>query len=336
MMSRRCKVKVSFRGNDISEYIESFTYSDNTDFTDDISVVLSDKDRFWSNKFFPETGDILTAEIQVCNWNKTGDNRSIKLGSFEVDNINYSVTKLTLNAVAVPIFSSIRDEKNYKTWENVKLSVIAKDIAKKADLSLVYEIDYDPEYDKSEQSNESDLSFLEKLCKGEGMAIKISGKQLVIFDEAKYDTLPPVITLEVGKSYFYGYPTFKRNAKNIYSGCEIKYFDSKTDKTYTGIFNAPNMEKVKKILKLQEKFNSETDTIDYNKKAKARLREQNKKEYTASVKLKGDVIYFAGTNVELKGFYKFDGKYNIQSCNHSISRSGYIVSLNLRKCLEGY
>ena len=103
MMSRRCKVKVSFRENDISEYIESFTYSDNTDFTDDISVVLSDKDRFWSNKFFPETGDILTAEIQVCNWNKTGDNRSIKLGSFEVDNINYSVTKLTLNAVAVPI-----------------------------------------------------------------------------------------------------------------------------------------------------------------------------------------------------------------------------------------
>ena len=336
MMSRRCKVKVSFRGNDISEYIESFTYSDNTDFTDDISVVLSDKDRFWSNKFFPETGDILTAEIQVCNWNKTGDNRSIKLGSFEVDNINYSVTKLTLNAVAVPIFSSIRDEKNYKTWENVKLSVIAKDIAKKADLSLVYESDDDPKYDKSEQSNESDLSFLEKLCKGEGMAIKISGKQLVIFDEAKYDTLPSVATLEIGKSYFYGYPSFKRNAKNIYSGCEIKYFDSKTDKTYTGIFNAPNMEKVKKILKLQEKFNSETDTIDYNKKAKARLREQNKKEYTASVKLKGDVIYFAGTNVELKGFYKFDGKYNIQSCNHSISRSGYIVSLNLRKCLEGY
>ncbi len=131
MMSRRCKVKVNFRGADISEYVESFTYSDNTDFTDDVSVVLSDKDRFWSNKFFPETGDILTAEISVCNWNKANDNRSIKLGSFEIDDINYSVTKLTLNAVAVPIFSSIRDEKNYKTWENVKLSVIANDIAKR-------------------------------------------------------------------------------------------------------------------------------------------------------------------------------------------------------------
>ena len=121
MMSRRCEVKVNFRGTDISEYVESFTYSDNTDFTDDVSVVLSDKERFWSNKFFPETGDILTAAILVYNWNKANDNRSIKLGSFEIDNINYNVTKLTLNAVAVPIFSSIRDEKNYKTWENVKL-----------------------------------------------------------------------------------------------------------------------------------------------------------------------------------------------------------------------
>lgn len=336
MMSRRCKVKVNFRGVDISEYVESFTYSDNTDFTDDVSIVLSDKDRFWSNKFFPETGDILTAEILVYNWNKTNDNRSVKLGSFEVDDISYSVTKLTLNAVAVPIFSNIRDEKKYKTWENVKLSMIAKDIAKKAGLSLVFESKVDPKYDKEEQSNESDLSYLEKLCKAEGMAIKISGKQLIIFDEAKYDTLPPVITLAVEESYFYGYPTFKRNAKNIYSGCEIKYFDSKTDKTYTGVFNAPNMGKVKKILRLQEKFNSETDTIDYNRKAKARLREQNKNEWTASVKLKGDVIYFAGTNVNLQGFYKFDGKYNITTCSHSISKSGYVVSLSLRKCLEGY
>ncbi len=336
MISRRCKVKIYFRGVDISEYVESFTYSDNIDFTDDISLTLSDKDRFWSNKFFPETGDVLTAEIQVINWNKTYDNRSIKLGSFEIDSINYSVTKLTLNAVAVPIFSNIRDEKNYKTWENVKLSVIAGDIAKKAGLSLVFESNINPDYDKSEQSGEADLAYLEKLCKAEGLAVKISGKQLVIFDEAKYDTFEPIVTLEAGKSYFYGYPSFKRNAKNIYSGCEIKYFDSKTDKTYTGIFNAPNMKGVNKILKLQEKFNSESDTIDYNRKAKARLREQNKKEWTASVKLKGDIIYFAGTNVMLKGFYKFDGKYNISTCSHSISRSGYIVSLDLRKCLEEY
>ncbi len=336
MIARRCMVRINFRGVDISEYVESFTYSDNTDFTDDVSVVLSDRDRFWSDKFFPETGDILTAEIQVVNWNNEGDNRSIKLGSFEVDSISYSVTKLTVSAVAVPVFSSIRDEKNYKTWENVKLSVIAGDIAKKADLSLIFESDTDPEYDKSEQNNESDLSYLEKLCTAEGLAIKISGRKLVVFNEEKYDTFEPAVFLEAGKSYFYGYPSFKRSAKNIYSGCEIKYFDSKTDNVYTGIFNAPDMENLNKILKLQEKFNSETDTIYYNRKAKARLREQNKKEWTASVKLKGDIIYFAGTNVNLKGFYKFDGKYNITTCKHSISRSGYVVTLDLRKCLEGY
>ena len=214
-MSRRARVKVTFRGIDISKYIESFTYSDNTDFTDDISLTISDRDRFWSNKFFPETGDVITASIYVKNWNKENDERIISFGSFEVDNINYNVTKLTLNAVAIPIFSKIRDEKNYKTWEKVKLSVIAGDIAKKGNLKLVYDSKINPKYDKEEQQNETDLAYLENLCKSEGLDIKITGNQLVIFDEAKYDAQPSYITIENGKSFLYGYPSFKRNAKRI-------------------------------------------------------------------------------------------------------------------------
>lgn len=337
MLARRARPKIFFKGKDISEFVESFTYTDNTDFTDDVSIVISDRDRFWSNNFFPETGDYIIAEIWLKHWNKENDNRTIKLGTFEIDNLSYNVTKLTINAVAIPIFSSIRDEKKYKTREKIKLSEIAKEIAKTGGLNLVYESDIDPKYESEEQQNEADLYYLEKLCKDEGLAIKITGKQLIIFSEEKYDSLPSVLTLEVSKDFFYGYPTFNRNAKNIYGACEIKFFDSKTDKTYTGTFKAPNMSKNQKTLKLQEKFNSSTDKdINYNRKAKAKLREQNKNEYTVSIKVKGDIIYFAGTNITLKGFYKFDGKYNITTCSHSISRSGYVVDLNCRRCLEGY
>ena len=70
-------MKVLFRNIDISKYIESFTYSDNTDFTDDISISVSDRDRFWSNDFFPETGDIITAEIYL--WTGFSEERLVLL-----------------------------------------------------------------------------------------------------------------------------------------------------------------------------------------------------------------------------------------------------------------
>lgn len=337
MLARRARAKIWFKGKDISEFVESFTYSDNTDFTDDVSVTISDRDRFWANNFFPETGDYIIVEIWLKHWNKENDNRTIKLGTFEIDNINYNVTNLTINAVAIPIFSNIRDEKKYKTREKIKLSAIAKEIAKTGGLTLVYESDINPTYDSTEQQNEADLYYLEKLCKNEGLALKITGKQLIVFSEEKYDKLPAVKTLEVGKDFFYGYPNFSRNAKNIYGACEIKFFDSKTDKVYTGKFTAPNQTKNGKTLRLQEKFNSKTDKdINYNQKAKIKLRAQNKNEFTVNIKLKGDIVYFAGTNVMLKGFYKFDGKYNITTCSHTINRSGYVVTLNCRRCLEGY
>lgn len=87
-----------------------------------------------------------------------------------------------------------------------------------------------------------------------------------------------MLTIENGLTYIYGYPSFKRNAKNIYTGCEISYFDSKTDKTYKGSFIAPNSPNTGHILRLKENFNSEKDDINLDRKAKSRLREQNKNE----------------------------------------------------------
>ncbi len=90
------------------------------------------------------------------------------------------------------------------------------------------------------------------------------------------------------------------------------------------------------MLKLRENFNSESDDINLDRKAKARLREQNKKEWTASCSLVGEIIYFAGTNINFEGWYKFDGKYHLETVTHNISNSGYAIDLSCRRCLEGY
>lgn len=68
------------------------------------------------------------------------------------------------------------------------------------------------------------------------MCLKVTDSQLIIFDESKYDTLEPLLIIKRGSSNTIGVPKFKRNAKNIYTSCEITYFDSKTDKTYKGFF----------------------------------------------------------------------------------------------------
>ena len=122
---------------------------------------------------------------------------------------------------------------------------------------MVYETDINPFYDKQDQNDKSDIEFLEQLCKSDGLCLKITDSQLIIFEESKYDALESIATIERCKSYIIGTPNFKRNAKNIYTACEINYFDSKTKQNYKGYFKAPNVGNVGHTLKINEKFNSE-------------------------------------------------------------------------------
>lgn len=333
--ARRVRSKVAFNGRDVSEHVMDFTYTDNADKTDDVSVTLSDKEERWASIWFPETGDTLDCGLELYDWNSANDNRSIDYGAFEIDNVGFADT-VTMNGVAVPITSNPRSEKKTKAWKQMPLSGIASDISGNAGLTLVYDTDIDPFYDQSDQNDKSDLDFLEELCKSDGLCMKVSDGQLIVFEESKYDEMPAAMTIKRGSTDIIGKPKFQRNAKNIYDACEISYFDSKTDKTYEGYFKAPTVGNVGHTLKLRENFNSESDDINLDRKAKARLREQNKNEWTCDMTVKGDITYFSGINVELVGWHKFDGKYHITTCTHKNGSSGYTVSLNMRRCLEGY
>ena len=332
--ARRAKAKIHYRGRDISNDIMDFSYTDNNDQTDDVSIMLSDRDERWLGDCFPETGETLNVSIEVFDWNAPGDDRTISLGTFEIDDVGFSDT-VSIKAVAIPITSSVRSEKKNRTWKRISLSGIAGDISGNAGLTLVYETDVDPFYDNADQNDKSDLEFLEELCKSDGLCMKVTDSQLIVFEESKYEAKPAVTTIIKGSTDIIGYPRFNRNAKNIYKACEIAYFDPKTDETYIGYFEAPNTSSVGHTLKLRESYNSESDDRNLDRKAKARLREKNKYEWVCDINLKGDIIYFAGINVEYEGWGRFDGKYHIASVTHSIS-NGYTVSLETRRCLEGY
>ena len=333
--ARRVKSEISFNGRDISDFVMDFTYTDNSDKTDDVSVKLSDREELWASEWFPETGDTLNCTLKVFDWNSEGDNRSAPYGEFEIDNVEFADV-VTVNAVAVPITESGRSEKKTKAWKKIALSSIASDIAGNAGVSLLYDTDVDPFYDQQDQNDKSDLDFLEECCKSDGLCMKVTDGQLIVFEESKYDEEPAMFTIRRGSTDIIGKPKFKRNAKNIYTACEISYFDSKTDAKYVGFFEAPDVGNVGHTLTLRENFNGESDDINLDRKAKARLREQNKNEWTADVTLKGDILYNAGINCDVIGWHKFDGKYHVVTCTHKNGGSGYTVSLSLRRCLEGY
>lgn len=338
MDARRVIPKVRFKGVNISDIVNSITYNDTEDLTDDISITVVDPARIFADNLFPSVGDALSVGLKIVNHPSEGKNDYISLGRFEVDDFSQQQT-FTINAVSVPITGSARSEKKYRTWENTKLSLILKDIAVNAGLGYIYDCEYNPKYDKQEQSNESDLEFLSKLAKDDGMAIKISCGKLVIFDKARYDSMPPVAKIIRGQTNLTGEPSFKCSAKDIYSSCEITFTDNSTKSkknTHSGSFAAPSPLGVNRVLRIRESYNSKEDDINFKRKAKSALREQNENQWTASVELVGSCYYYAGTNIELCGFNKWDGKYHITQAKHSVSSSGFTTSLSLRRCLEGY
>ena len=55
MQARRSKIKILYNGRDVSRYVINFSYTDNYDQTDDISITLYDREKHWvivPNTFF--------------------------------------------------------------------------------------------------------------------------------------------------------------------------------------------------------------------------------------------------------------------------------------------
>lgn len=333
MKARRVIPYVYFNDTNISHLISGLTYTDTEDITDDVSIsIVRNRNLF---DMWPNIGDRITAGADMLNFPVEGKNDYKRIGSFEIDEFSQDENYFKITGVAVPISKSVRAEKKYRTWENIHLSGILGDIAATAGLGALYDSGYDPLFDKQEQSNQSDLEFLSARAKDAGLALKITDGKLVLFDEEQYDAADAVSEIVKGSSLLLREPSFKKSAKNLYSSCEITFTDSKTDNTYSGSFEAPEGLGVNRVLRLRESYNSENDDMNFKRKARHKLREQNKGQQTAEVEVIGNFYYYAGTNIMLRGFGNWDGKYHITEAEHRIGET-FTTRLSLRMCLNGY
>jgi len=318
---------------DLSDYLISFSYEDNSDNkADDLQVVVEDKKGLWRGSWYPSKGARLVGSLITQDWKEVGATQTLPLGSFEIDEISYTGPPdvVTLKAVSIPVHSSLVDEDKIRAWEETALSVIAGDIANEAQLELMFDSDFDPEYDRIEQSEEPDLPFLQRLCDQAGLSLKVSSDKIIIFDSAKYEEMPSVAVIVKGESDIISYE-FTSATRNIYSAARIEYQPSLWEDPIEYTYTPPSAPETGKTLFINERASS---LAEAEKIAKLRLRKINANENRANITLIGNQLLVAGVNVTLSGFGNFDGKYFIETAVHS--GPNYETKLNIRKTLGAY
>lgn len=338
MQARRAVLKLTYNGTDITEDItedlSTATWTDKADAgADELSVTLHNAHGRWSGDWFPAKGAKLSAEIEVIGWGGDGYRASLPCGTFEIDEIELSGgssgSKATIKAISAPVSSASRGEAKTRAWQDVALSEIAADAAKNAGLSLVFELEDDPHYEREDQSHETDLSFLLGLCRDAGCALKVTHDKLVVFSRESREAADAVLTITPAMCEMW---RFKSKSSKVYKSARVEYHDPETDEDYEYETDAEladlSGEDINgRTLVIESRVKSEGEA---ERLAKNALADANRSEVTGSFSTMGDVRLVAGVNVMLEGFGRFDGRYAIESASHTIG-SKYSVSVNITR-----
>ncbi len=268
------------------------------------------------------------------NWQDTGKEAVLDCGTFELDSVQLSGPPLkgTLKGTSIPYTSTLRMQKKSRNWEKITLKAIAQQIAKEAGLKLLYDSPDNPEYDKKEQVQQSDIRFLQDLCHAEGKALKVTKLSVVIFDKEDYDKKPVVKTIQYGNSDIISFRLSTKLTDAAYTSCHVSYTNTEKKQTIEYTYTPDSSVGTGQVLEVNERV---ANTEEARRLAMKRLREKNAQEFTGSFTMVGDVQLVAGIVVKLKGFQDFDKKYRVKSAKHNLT-GGYTTDIELVQILEGY
>ena len=335
MKARRISIKCRYDDTDISQDIAAFFKSFSvrevlSGEADSAEITLQDREELWQGDWLPDRGAMMEITLHAEDWEAEGDIRELPLGKFEVDEITNSgpPNEAKIKLISIPNASDLRGIEKTRAWEKVKLSQITKDVADGAKMESYFDAENDPVLERAEQSEQTDLSFLQKLCKDAGLALKVSDKKIVVFDIAKYEKADPAIKITKQDVISFNCRT---TIHNIYKACHVKYKHSQKDELIEYTFTDPNR-KTGQTLQINEKVSSVEEA---EKLAKKKLHEKNLEETAVSLTMMGNFALLASNTVELSGFHKYDGKYLIKQSTHDIG-SGYTTKIELRRVIDGY
>lgn len=277
-------------------------------------------------------------------------------GLFEVDDIKASGPASTVTIKGLSLgYNGIRKTENDESWENTSLKKIATKIASKYELGTLFDFEYDQYYDRVEQSKQTDIALLKKLCQECGYSLKIANNQIVIYDQRKYEDLQEVASFTFGDGTYTKWSLSTGEGQVEYDLCEVSYTNPSTGKVIKGTAytdeykeklekeaeakksskkktSTATEDEVEKLIVTNQKVNSITEATELAEKL---LKLANKFEREATITTKGNPLLCAGMTVRLYKFGYWSGKYLISKAKHDVSpSSGYTTTITLRKVDE--
>lgn len=331
MKTRRTKVTLSGGAENINETWTSFTYTDPAEGeADSISVEVFDRENANLEKALPDLGAEMTAKIETQDWGNAPGGGTLDCGKFIVDDFSFSgwPTKGTVSAVSSPADSSFRETEHTKTWKNVTVQEIGKEVSASAGIALEWDAGTNPTIKVLEQTEETDCSFFEELCDTYGLMMKIYASKLVVYDREAYKKkeAAATITLHDVESW-----DWKKKLAHTYTGGTY---------TYTISIKKAKDKKVKVTVgqgpRWLHKSGKADSKADAELKIKAALNKANHGATTMNCTMMGRTDLVATMCVNMEGFGKLSGKYYIDKVEQSVdASSGYTTSLEMSKCEEG-
>lgn len=369
--ARRASVQISIAGKDVSRdlapYLISFTYNDkSSEQVDDINLTLEDRDDLFIADWLPNTGETIECKIICQNWYKPGDKLTLDCGKFEIDEVTPGGPPSQIEIKAVSMLNAnLRRELHNKVWESVSFEEVCLSIAQSNAMDLVFDAG-DINIDRVDQSEQSDLAFLAKLCEDYGCKLKINDNTLFIYDEEIYEAKD--IALVINRFEISKYK-FNLQAHDVYKDCKVIYFDPGKKKThkaqvkhnqiykYNPEFNKQRNKKTKtgKLKKPYSTFTypgqaningggktltiraRATSQAEAERLARAALRKKNQGEWVIDFSVMGNPNAMAGLIIEVEEIGKFEGIYMLDETNHVINKSGgYETTMKAHRVLGSW
>jgi len=332
---RSARLEITYDSADISAaiapFVTGFEYTDHAHGkADDLQITLNDTDQRWKSVWYPAKGAKLTARIIS---EIDGSLTALDCGVFEIDEIESSgpPSRVTIKAASAAVSKSLRAEKKTVAWESITLAEIGVTLADSHGLTVYYGAE-PVSFTRVDQREETDLSFLSRICDENGLNLKVADEKLVIFSGKDFEAKASSFTISRKSSGLERY-RFTDKAHDIYRACEVSYQEpsEKIDKTYT--FTPESGTEVGEVLKVNRRVES---LADAQRVAKSELRKKNKNEVKGSLTLVGHTGLVAGLNITAADFGQYDGKYFIDEATHRYDRSsgGYTVGLTIHRELD--
>lgn len=287
-----------------------------------------------------QSGSVSSLKIRAGilreNWYSDGSDKVLDCGQFELDSIDASgpPATVTIKATALPFSSQIRQTKRSQAWESYTLSGIAREMAVRNGMAFLFESTSDPYYDRVEQVNISDISFLSTICHNAGISLKATSNILVLFDQNAYESKAPVKTIRRGDGSYTKYKLTVGKADTQYASCRVSYSGSgKCIEAIAYVEDYKEDSDKNQQLEITARVGS---IAEAKLMAEKQLRLHNKYARTATFTMTGDPDMLAGVTVLLADWGAWDGKYIVKQAKHTVCSSGYTTAVTLRRILEGY